>query len=177
MRALLISFTLLACGVFASAQYVEEGNTGVRNESFSQRLVFAGGLGANFGTGFTIVDVSPMVGYQLTDRLIPGIGANYTFYQLAGQSFSIYGGSLWTRYMIADNFFAHTEYQQLNLPFYNFANQQVRAWVPMWLAGGGYHSGRGAGLGFSIMVLWDLIGDPRSPYQNPLVRGGVMMGF
>jgi hypothetical protein len=177
MKTLLISLTLLTCGTFASAQYVEERASHISEESFAERLVFGGGLGANFGTGFTIVDVSPMIGYQLTDRLIPGVGLNYTYYRLGNQSFSIYGGSVWTRYMIADNFFAHTEYQQLNLPFYNFNNERVRAWVPMWLAGGGYHSGRGSGLGFSIMVLWDLIGDPRSPFQNPLVRGGVMMGF
>ncbi|MBL7941410.1 MAG: hypothetical protein JNM00_01505 [Flavobacteriales bacterium] len=177
-KATFFIFLLLLISGSLQSQYVDETEeSSLSALPFHKRLVYGGGLGANFGTGYTIVDISPMVGYKATDRLIPGVGLSYTYYQFLGESFSFYGGSLWTRYMIADNFMAHTEFQELNMPFYTIEGELQRDWVPMWLVGGGYHTGRGSGIGFSVMVLWDLIDDPRSPYQNPIIRGGVMLGF
>ncbi|MDZ4822522.1 MAG: hypothetical protein SH856_03590 [Flavobacteriales bacterium] len=174
MRIIII---LLFTSSLLHAQYVEEEKE-EKKESFGQRLVFGGGLGANFSTNYTVLEISPIVGYKLTDRFIPGIGVSYTYLSYYGQSFSIYGYSTWARYLIAENFFAHTEFQQNNFPVFNdFDREAGRAWIPAWLVGGGYHTGRESAVGFSIMILWDLIDDIRSPYQNPIIRGGVMIGF
>lgn len=175
----LLTAALLLATYCANAQYVEEENesNNLKGQPFGQRLVFGGGLGANFSNGYTVLEISPLVGYKVTDRFIPGIGVSYTYLSFLGNSYSIYGFNAWARYMILDNFFAHTEYQQNNFPFSNERDEIMREWVPMWLVGGGYHTGRESAVGFSIMVLWDLIDDIRSPYDNPIIRGGVMIGF
>jgi len=48
---------------------------------------------------------------------------------------------------------------------------------PIWMVGGGYSSPPGSGLGFQLLILWDVIGDINSPYSNPIIRGGVSVGF
>ncbi|MEY3398339.1 MAG: hypothetical protein RL220_933 [Bacteroidota bacterium] len=168
---------ILMCALqSAIAQKTEEDYAGsekkpkASGKSFADRLYFSGGLGLSFGT-VTFVQVAPQVGYRLTDRLIPGIGANYIYYRDPFFSTSFYGGSVFTRYLIADNFFAHVEYEMINREVEEFGKIE-RRWIPIGMVGGGYRT-NAEGLGFSVSVLWDIIEDPWSPYQNPIIRAGV----
>jgi hypothetical protein len=99
---------------------------------FSERLLFGGSLGLSFGSQTTLVDISPIVGYAITNDFMAGIGLTYKYYQyknyylnLSDGSFSnlkmnIYGGSLWSRYFLTrteipviENTFLHAEYEPL----------------------------------------------------------------
>ena len=88
-----------------------------------ERFYFGGNLGASFGT-ITFIDVSPMIGYRITPKFSVGVGATYQYWKDSRYTpdfkQSIYGGRLFSRYVIAEDFlgagnlFAHTEYNMNN---------------------------------------------------------------
>ena len=139
-------------------------------QNWTDKISLGGNLSLSFGT-LTLVQVAPQIGYRVTDRFIPGVGANYIYFKDPFGATTIYGGSVFARYLIADNFFAYAEYEQLNREVWEAWGNE-RRWIPIGLIGGGYRTG-GDGLNFSISVLFDVIQDPWSPYGNPVIRGGV----
>src|SRR6185369_4201295 len=48
-------------------------------ESFWDKIYIGGNFGLEFGTR-TIINVSPQIGYRLTDKFVPGIGLTYIYY-------------------------------------------------------------------------------------------------
>jgi hypothetical protein len=139
------------------------------NSNWTEKLSFGGNLSLSFGT-VTMVQVAPQVGYRVTERFIPGIGANYIYFKDPYGSTTIYGGSVFARYLIADNFFAYAEYESLNREVWEAWGDE-RRWIPIGLIGGGYRT-NSEGLAFTISILYDVIQDPWSPYGNPVIRGG-----
>jgi len=142
---------------------------------FRDRLTFGGGLGASFGI-ITFIQIAPQVGYRTTERWVNGIGVNYMYFNTQGRSQSIYGASVWSRFFVADGLFLTTEYEMLNREAFTPELGFQRRNVPIWLVGGGYFTG-GKALRVGIQLLYDLIGDPLSPYGNPVIRGGMMIGI
>lgn len=94
-------FFILVC-IFINnkiySQYLEDDPTP------AQRIFFGGNLGLSFGT-VNYVEISPLVGYRITDRLSAGVGLNYTYvssnyYDYNGYA---YGGSVFASYTIVKN--------------------------------------------------------------------------
>jgi hypothetical protein len=149
-----------------------------------------------FGT-YTVIDISPLVGYKVTEKFHVGTGLTYTYYKYQedgpngtqGVSFktSIYGGRLFTRYFVADNLFLHVEDELLNLEmpdlgeyYLNHRFVLTRQWLNSVLVGGGYGYGFGSdGPAISIMVLFRINHEFEDfyPYQNPIIRVGLGFGF
>ena len=50
------------------------------NKSFSDRLFVGGALGFSFGSGGTLLDISPLFSYEVTKNFYAGIGLTYKFY-------------------------------------------------------------------------------------------------
>ena len=174
----------------SSAQSGFERNT----PRFSDRLVYGGGFGLQFGT-LTLVDLSPVVGYRLTERLETGIGFTYKYYKvkdywydyLTNQSYdlksNIIGGSVYSRYHILKNVFVHAEFEQLQYrytQYYNtgagLARDKQTANISSLFVGGGYKQPISQSSYFFIMALWNLTEDSMSPYNNPVLRMGVILG-
>lgn len=183
-------FTLFVSIVFISsisfAQAREEEPDNIDGLSFKDRLYTGGNLGLSFGT-FTFVDVSPILGYRITKDFSAGIGAKYIYSAFNGTprtSVSMYGGSLFSRYLFLENFLAHTEFEMINMPLQQpFTGEVKREWIPIGLVGGGYRQGFGNSY-FQIMLLYDLIGDERNPYVSPFgpqsrlyLRTGITISF
>lgn len=143
--------------------------------TFRERLVFGGGMGASFGL-ITFVQIAPQVGIRTTKNWINGVGVNYMYFSQNGNSQSIYGGSVWSRYFVSQNLFLGSEFEVLNREVFSRDIGIHRRNIPILMVGGGYFTG-GRGLGLGIQLYYDLIGDPWSPYRNPIVRAGVLMGF
>jgi hypothetical protein len=100
---------------------------------FKDRISIGGALGLSFGSNSVLVEVSPMIGYSLTDNFVVGLGLTYKYYQYNDffqstsdlSSFSdlknnIYGGSVFARYFltgigvpIIENMFLHAEVEPL----------------------------------------------------------------
>ncbi|MFZ6051935.1 hypothetical protein [Halocola ammonii] len=145
----------------------------------SDRWLFGGNLQLQFGN-FTIIGASPQVGYRITDRLIGGVGGIYTYYRVKDRfgtfETSIYGGSAFGRYLITEDIFANVEYNFVNLEVFELNSVQRRN-VNVLFLGGGYRMPVGQNSSIFIMALFDVIGDPYSPYSNPTIRGGFFFGF
>jgi hypothetical protein len=152
---------------------------------FWERIYFGGNFGLNFGTNFTVVEVSPIIGYKITEELSAGIGITYIYYKekIPAYNFtyetSIYGGNIFARYFFVENLFAHVEPGALNLdvpaPFYPYTLS--REWVANFFVGGGYRAEIGSNSSLLFMLLYDVIDDPNSPYQNPVIRVGFGIGL
>ncbi|TND04074.1 MAG: hypothetical protein FD123_3845 [Bacteroidetes bacterium] len=149
-------------------------------EPWYTRLVYGGNVGLQFGNA-TLVDVSPIVGYRVTERLVPAVGITYQYINIRfnnGQRYinTIYGCSGILRYYFLDNLYGHAEYQKLNGQWFPW-QQNERYWITGLLVGGGYRQMLGANVGLGLTVLWNLYDTPEWPYQNPIVRLGVGVGF
>jgi hypothetical protein len=99
---------------------------------FKDRISIGGALGFGFGSNSILIDVSPRIGYSLTDNFVVGLGLTYKYYQyndyyysFADSSLSdlknnIYGGSIFARYFLSgigipviENMFLHAEVEPL----------------------------------------------------------------
>lgn len=147
------------------------------------KLTYGGNFGATFGS-LTYIDISPLVGYRITDRFISGIGLSYIYYR---QKYSptviyqthLYGGRLFSQYSILPNVFLHGELEALNFDYYDFlTGENTRAWSISPLAGAGYSSPIGNRGSFRIMALYAFSHtNPKSFYYGqPLIfRVGVFL--
>ena len=141
---------------------------------FRDRLVFGGNFGGAFGAT-TFFQVNPMIGYRTKEWWVNGVGLNYFYVSQGGISQSNYGASLWSRAYIVKTIIAHTEFEMIRREASDRYGNMASVNVPVWLVGAGYSSG--GRIGFSAMVMYDLIQDPNSPYSNPIFRVGGLFGF
>jgi len=177
-HALLVLATSLLAGTACPAQSGAEGS----------RLFFGGNFGARFGNN-TFVNLSPQVGYRLTERFALGGGINciassLTFRAAGGarlyrESFGYAGLNTFARVYPMRSVFLSAQ------PEYNYSWGRVRyfngqpdvkspgAFVPCLLVGAGtvIPSGRGS---LIAMLQYDVAGNERSPYgRNPFVSFGL----
>lgn len=175
------------------AQYTKEDEKKSSNSlsdlTFRDRIFTGGNLGFNIFQNYLFLDLAPIVGYRLTEKLGAGIGLRYSLIRNLStkENWSNYGGSVFARYKVIPQVFLHTEFEALQSYNYAGPNYNDRAMAYMWFVGAGYSSGNSSGLNFSLMLLYDLIDHVNSPYQNaylfgssglPIIaRGGVSIGF
>jgi hypothetical protein len=193
MKRLLICFFLLAGVQLAHAQYYKT-DTVTRKGFDPSRLVLGGSLGMVFGD-YTNVDISPLVGYRFSDYIAAGVNINaqygqyklWNYDQVAQRDkYTIFGGGIWGRVYPLPMVFIHIQ------PEYNFvtqnstyylANNEKQTYktnygVPSLLVGAGYTQSVGGRVGIGISILYDVIQDNRSPYNNSLIyRVGAGLGF
>jgi len=138
------------------------------------RIVVGGGFGAQFGT-VTYVELSPTVGYLVTDNWLAGIGGRYIYLEEKFASYSfktnIYGGNLFTQYyfyLFEESFVAHAEYELLNLETAIGSEQRIN--ISSVFVGGGYRAAIGESAYATILLLYNLNYDEvKSPYPDPVV--------
>jgi hypothetical protein len=173
--------TLLIVLSFVGINLYAQSDTKPVKKPFKERLVFGGGATLNFSNIQTAVGISPMVGYRVTDRYIAGIGLSYLY--LSGRDYKAnnYAASIFNRFSVTEELFLHAEMEygtsQVTLESL-LGDQKYSVEYPAFLVGGGYRQSGGSGIGLSITVLYDVLQDRNSPYQQGLVyRGGVFFGF
>jgi hypothetical protein len=176
------------------AQENENGNDkeGDEKEEKMDRWFFGGSLWAQFGT-VTQIEIAPVAGYHISPRFDAGIGARYVYYRTRSellQDFSshIYGGSVFTRYVVVKNldkllpvklqgrFITHVEYEGLNMPsqmdIYH-KREDNRFWAHNYLIGGGLQQQIGKGAYLNLLILYNLNEKSYSLYDNPIIRIGI----
>jgi len=150
---------------------------------FKSRWYFGGGFGLQFGY-MTLIEVSPLVGYMVTPKLSIGLSPTYKYYKYNDYyganldlKTNVWGGSIFTRYFVFENVFAHVEYESLlyneQVPGY----PEIRNQYNSFFVGGGYNQRIGGNSGMYILLLWNLNDTPDSPYINPIVRVGFSVGL
>lgn len=146
------------------------------DRSFGERLRFGGDIIASFGT-VTALGASPFVGYEVSDRYIPGIGGTYIYLSANGIEQHQYGVRNFHRFLVTEEIFVHGEFEYLSFKV-NTSNdvggQTLSA--PAVLLGGGFRQPIGENSFFIMSVLYDVLEDPNSPYSGPIIRGGVSIG-
>ncbi|WP_291789288.1 hypothetical protein [Cecembia sp.] len=165
---------LLFTSLSSAQRMIDEGN----RPPLKDRIYYGGNFGMSFGT-ITFIDVSPLVGAMVTNRLSGGVGGTYQYFndrRFIGGNSSLYGGRLFSRYNVFPNVFAHAEYENLNFDLYNPRSDRFeRAWVPGLLIGGGYFTPFGERGGANFTFLYNFLYDVRrSPYNEPFV---IRFGF
>ncbi len=150
---------------------------------FRERIFTGGNLGLQFGS-VTYVDVSPKVGYKITDRAAAGIGATYIYIsdkRVKGYEYNtdIYGGRVFSQYQVLENVMAYSEFEVLNAEVQNefYPFDLSRKNISSFLVGGGYVQAIGQRSNAVILVLWNLLESRYSIYQNPVIRIGFNIGF
>lgn len=146
-------------------------------KGFQWNKVFVGGnIGAQFGS-ITVVNISPIIGYRITERLAAGVGATYIYYNYKAIRFSssIYGGSVFGRFYLLENIFAHAEYELLNVDSYDFPGTRTN--IENIYVGGGFRQALGGRSYMTILALWNINESKYSPYGNPIIRMGFSIGL
>lgn len=166
------------------------------NKNTIENRWYAGGnIGLQFGDQ-TLIDISPLIGYKISESFHTGISATYKYYNYKkafwdpynskwlDYSSNIFGGSIFGRYFIIPELFAHAEFEMLSLSYDNYYQGNDNIYkatkneiVPGLFLGGGYRQYISDNASFDIMGLWNFLESENSPYQNPVIRIGFTAGF
>jgi hypothetical protein len=143
------------------------------------KVYFGGNLGLQFGTS-TFIEISPLVGYRITDKFSAGVGVTYQYYHYRDMYYdletNVYGGRVFGRYLFTDYLFGHGEYEYLNLEAFDFIPSR-RVDVVSILGGVGYIQRFGSNSAIVGMILYNFTESAYTPYQNPIIRIGVNIGL
>lgn len=189
-RFILAAFSLIILSSLTlTAQDTIKAPPKQKNHDILDRIDFGGYLGAQFGT-ITVIDVSPLASYRITESFHAGLGFTYLFFKDSryplDYSTSSYGGSIFARYFIWRDLFAHIEYAPLYVTYYNYyfdntGNYSYRdkgsTWVHDFLVGGGYRQLISERAYVTLMVLFNVNESYYSPYRNPIIRIGFGVGL
>ncbi len=187
-RKLTCLYIILLCIVFYS--FSTAANAQKNATEYPGKWYVGGSLGAQIGQ-VTLVDISPIAGYYLTERLTFGAGVTYKFYRIRNYFYNsftrqwqsmnthILGGQVFSRFFVAKPVFAHLEYEYLrfssrvytlNTAQQSYDKSSRTDHVHSVFIGGGYRQFLGPRSSFDIMLLYNLNETEKSPYQNPLIR-------
>lgn len=150
------------------------------NDSFWDRIYVGGGIGGQFGNAYTYAEVSPIIGYNITDHWSAGAGFTYQYFQskLFGYSTSVFGPKAFTRYTFFNFLFAHAEFEYLFLKYKDAQlTQPIRVTSPNLLLGGGVYYNIGSRATAYAMILYNVLQNQYTPYSNPVIRFGVNVGL
>jgi hypothetical protein len=153
------------------------------------KWTFGGNFWMTFGTN-SYVEVSPIVMYKATPKLMVGPGFTYYYQKSKYYNYetSSYGPRVLATYTLFSNLhelininigdiIIHSEYEYLNLekiyPLLGGGSiKDGRTWVSSYLLGGGIFQPIGNRGGISIVILYNFIESEFTPYTNPVVRVG-----
>jgi hypothetical protein len=148
------------------------GTPAAENEEFDSglnRWFFTGNISPWFGNP-TSVNVSPLVGYRVTQRYLVGGGIFYNYFRQRSRfevfETSSYGGRLFNSYLITDQIFIGAELDYLNYePLNVFTGEKLsRRWVMVPLVGGGYSARIGQRSRVFISLMYNLNFSANGPY-------------
>lgn len=185
-RLILVFFSVVMLSSFSlSAQDSIRIPPRPKNHDIRDRIDIGGYLGLQFGT-LTFINISPLVSYRITPKFHAGLGLTYMYYSensiYGHYSSNSYGGSIFARYFIWRDLFAHFEYAPLystNFVYYPpYTNPDGKGpWAQDVLIGAGYRQWIGDKASVNLMLLWNLNQTIYSPYSNPIFRIGFGVGL
>ncbi len=204
MKKIQYSFLLLALGLFAfapplQAQYqnltkrdtakvheqigqVERLKSSKKSKKQGNRFFFGGGIGGGYSTYSSYIQITPIIGYRVTQKIQVGTRLTYMhqwFQDGFGKKYNsnIYGGSLFVRYVFWKLLYVQTEYEMLNVPDYYAADANATRAVNSLFAGLGFMQSMGGSAFLTVSVMYNFLDDRYSPYSNPVIRIGFGIGL
>jgi hypothetical protein len=147
-----------------------------------KKIYYGGTLGLSFGD-YTRISITPLIGYKLKPFLHIGGKATYEYIEDSRYSekmtSSSYGGSIFSRLMPQRNIYFHAEFAYINYEYQVSDSESDRYWVPFLYVGGGLVKQLGKGVSAYVEVLFDVLQDDKSPYEDwtSFISAGVGVGF
>ncbi len=192
---LLFAFTSLSIAQEIDSTVVEKDSVIVEKEtppetqptsSAVSKWYYGGTVGFSFWNDYTYIGIYPLVGYKITPKFSIGGKIGYSYYNYHDTDLSThnYGGSVFTRYRLIPQIYLHGEFV-----YFSYENQTYdletreygteRNWVPYLLLGGGLSQQVGQNVWAYVEVLFDVLQDENSPYEEwePFISIGVGVGF
>lgn len=140
-----------------------------------QKLFFGGNIGLSFGN-FTLVDIAPQVGYAFNQYFSAGAGISFTY---ANSEYTEYEA---TRTYLGANLFAYIypikyialsvqpgiDYMWASDKYYGGGKFTENKAIPSFVIGGGLRIPTGNVGGMIMMLKYDLVQNPHSPYGNSI---------
>ncbi len=184
MKKILLTVVLAAAFVLANAQsYSQTGTSSETDDIFSpSKIYYGGGLNLTFGS-ITEVGISPMIGYKVTPQFSVGSQLTYQYYKYDQGSYDYkatnYGASVFSRYRFIPEIYGHVEFSMMNYEFQNYYSGSSRDWVPFLFVGGGFSQPISNNTWINAQLLFDVIQDENSPYDDwePFYTIGFGIGF
>ena len=106
-KLLVIPFILFASVCLSQARELDVGEEDFSLRPLSDRFYTGGNVSFQVANNILLLDVSPIIGYEITENFSSGLGLKYTYIRFNGNppsSTSIYGPSVFSRYLISTNF-------------------------------------------------------------------------
>jgi len=153
-----------------------------QSKPFKEKIYYGGNIGLSFGS-VTMIGIYPLIGYKIIPNLSVGVKVAYEYIQdkrySSTYTTSNYGGSVFMRYRIIKPIYVHAEYAMLNYQLYNELGESKREWVPFLLVGAGFSQSVGRNLWLNAQILFDVLQNSNSPYNNwePFYSVGISAGF
>jgi hypothetical protein len=149
--------------------------------SIKDKLYYGGTVTLSFGDANTI-GFFPMVGYKLTPKLSAGVEVGYEYVKYdepIDESTSNYGAGVFGRFRLTRKIYGHAEYEAVNYEVFSGAGESDRETINFLLVGGGYIQPIAPRTSLYAEVLFDVLQDDNSPYDDwePFFSVGVGVGF
>jgi hypothetical protein len=132
--------------------------------AIKKRLAYGGNIGLSFlndgGTNFTIFQLSPQIGYKITDDLIAGTGLQFMSISSKYSKYLQYGPDFFIRAHAGRFLFGQAQLEYINFEDYLLPGKRV--WNPAFLVGAGYGT-----YGYSIGLYTNLINNRFNEYIYP----------
>lgn len=153
---------------------------------------YGGTVGFNFWGDYFYLSVNPLVGYQVSPKFSVGGKLQYAYindsrYDPLELTSHNYGASIFSRFRPIKQIYFHAEFAYASYEDYTIYDPIVgepyaeseRNWVPFLLLGGGLVQQIGPNASVYVEVLFDVIQDENSPYEDwdPIISIGAGVGF
>jgi len=170
-------------GIGTSFEHKKTLHSKSKELNLKERLVFGGGF--SFRLNPTFLNISPRVGYKITDKFYAGIGLGYSYLKIkkgmsinnmyGGQkrvdiSQNILNGNLWTQYNVFKYFVVGAQFEINSWDYYyqpeGGYNFDAEGWrvlekkhktIPSLLLGGGVNYRIAHNFGVYIMLSYDVL--------------------
>ncbi len=172
LRNLIIIFLFTSTFLFAQEDVKQK-------ISLTDRFFTGGNIGLQVGNP-TMIDGSPLIGFKLTKNAAVGVGASYLYFKYhdvvynANYISNTYGGRAFVEYTVWRDVYLHGEYEVLNG---DWGYQIGRYNMTSILIGAGYRQLISGRTYFNLAMLWNFNNTYDSPYTNPIIRCGIIIGL
>jgi len=152
------------------------------SEPGPKRVYYGGTVGLSFGDYFRF-SIVPFVGYKLTPKLHIGGKVGYEYIEDKRYDETLtshnYGGSVFSRVFPRPSIYGHAEFAYMSYKYKVSDTESDRFWVPFLYVGGGLVKPIGQNASVFVEVLFDVLQDDKSPYEDwaPFISAGVGVGF
>lgn len=142
-----------------------------------QKLYFGCNIGGQLysygGYSYIYYDLSPNIGYKITDKFSAGIQIVYNnSIEIGGGnsvSYNVIGGGVFARFLVLKWLFLQVEYDILTTPP-SYKYSQSRTFSDEKLGGVGFKRNFSSKISYYISILYDFAAEPNSPYYySPII--------